>query len=73
MLSRDEEEFRLLKIEQIGSDKVEYCEATKSIYLPYADVRDIVDEVILGRITKRAEKSARRKFSALDAEALSKS
>ena len=45
---RDEEEFRLLKIEQIGSDKVEYCEATKSIYLPYADVRDIVDEVILG-------------------------
>ncbi|MEZ7708091.1 sel1 repeat family protein [Neisseria sp. 27098_8_158] len=45
---RDEEEFRLLKIEQIGSDKIEYCEATKSIYLPYADVRDIVDEVILG-------------------------
>ena len=45
---RDEEEFRLLKIEQIGSDKIEYCEATKSVYLPYADVRDIVDEVILG-------------------------
>ena len=44
---RDEEEFRLLKIEQIGSDKIEYCEATKSIYLPYADVRDMVDEVIL--------------------------
>ena len=45
---RDEEEFRLLKIEKIGSDKIEYCEATKSVYLPYADIRDIVDEVILG-------------------------
>ena len=45
---RDEEEFRLLKIEQIGSDKVEYCEVTKSIYLPYADVCHMVDEVILG-------------------------
>ncbi len=45
---RDEEEFRLLKIEQIGSDKIEYCKTTKSVYLPYADVRDMVDEVILG-------------------------
>ena len=45
---RDEEEFRLLKIEQIGSDKIEYCETTKSVYLTYADIRDIVDEVILG-------------------------
>ena len=36
---RDEEEFRLLKIEQIGSDKIEYCEVTKSVYLPYADIR----------------------------------
>ena len=45
---RDEEEFRLLKIEKIGSDKIEYCETTQSIYLPYADARDIVDEVILG-------------------------
>ena len=45
---RDEEEFRLLKIEQIGSDKIEYCKATKSVYLPYTDIRDIVDEVILG-------------------------
>ena len=45
---RDEEEFRLLKIEQIGSDKIEYCKTTKSVYLPYADIRDIVDEVILG-------------------------
>ena len=44
---RDEEEFRLLKIEQIGSDKIEYCPTTKSVYLPYADIRDIVDEVIL--------------------------
>jgi len=45
---RDEEEFRLLKIEQIGSDKIEYCNTTQSIYLPYADVRHMVDEVILG-------------------------
>ena len=45
---RDEEEFRLLKIEQIGSDKIEYCKTTKFVYLPYADIRDIVDEVILG-------------------------
>ena len=45
---RDEEEFRLLKIEKIGSNKIEYCETTQSIYLPYADARDIVDEVILG-------------------------
>ena len=45
---RDEEEFRLLKIEQIGSDNIEYCQTTKSVYLPYADIRDIVDEVILG-------------------------
>ena len=45
---RDEEEFRLLKIEKIGSDKIEYCGTTQSIYLPYADAHDIVDEVILG-------------------------
>ena len=45
---RDEEEFRLLKIEQIGSDKIKYCQTTKSVYLPYADIRNIVDEVILG-------------------------
>ena len=45
---RDEEEFRLLKIEQIGSDQIEYCETTQSIYLPYADACDIVNEVILG-------------------------
>ena len=45
---RDEEEFRLLKIEQIGSDKIKYCETTKSVYLPYTDICDIVDEVILG-------------------------
>ena len=45
---RDEEEFRLLKIEQIGSDNIKYCQTTKSVYLPYADIRDIVDEVILG-------------------------
>ena len=45
---RDEEEFRLLKIEQIGLDNIKYCQTTKSVYLPYTDIRDIVDEVILG-------------------------
>ena len=45
---RDEEEFRLLKIEQIGSKEIKYCQDTKSVYLPYADICDIVDEVILG-------------------------
>ena len=45
---RDEEEFRLLKIEQIGSKGIKYCQDTKSVYLPYTDIRDIVDEVILG-------------------------
>ena len=45
---RDEEEFRLLKIEQIGSKDIKYCQDTKSVYLPYADIRNIVDEVILG-------------------------
>ena len=45
---RDEEEFRLLKIEKIDSNQIEYCETTQSIYLPYANARHIVDEVILG-------------------------
>lgn len=53
---RDEEEFRLLKIEQIGSDKIEYCKTTQSIYLPYADARDIVNEVILGTNYERSGK-----------------
>ena len=45
---RDKEEFRLLKIEKIDSNQIEYCETTQSIYLPYANARHIVDEVILG-------------------------
>ena len=53
---RDEEEFRLLKIEKIGSDKIEYCETTHSIYLPYANARDIVDEVILGTNCEKSGK-----------------
>ena len=56
---RDEEEFRLLKIEQIGSDKNKYCETTKSVYLPYADIRDIVDEVILGTNYEKSGKERR--------------
>ena len=45
---RDEEEFRVLKIAKIGSEEIKYCETTKSIYLPYADISYVVDEVILG-------------------------
>lgn len=45
---RDEEEFRLLKIVKMDSEEIEYCETTNSIYLPYADIRSMVDEVILG-------------------------
>lgn len=45
---RDEEEFRLLVIKPIDSEEIEYCKATKSIYIPYADIRNQADEVILG-------------------------
>lgn len=45
---RDEEEFRLLVIKPIDPDEIYYCETTQSIYVPYADIRNQVDEVILG-------------------------
>ena len=45
---RDEEEFRLLVIKPIDSKKIKYCETTQSIYIPYADIRNLADEVILG-------------------------
>ena len=45
---RDEEEFRLLVIKPIDSEKIEYCDKTQSVYIPYADIRKRVDEVILG-------------------------
>ena len=45
---RDEEEFRLLVIKPIDSKEIEYCEATQSVYIPYADIRNRADEVILG-------------------------
>ncbi|AUI65655.1 MULTISPECIES: tetratricopeptide repeat protein [Glaesserella] len=45
---RDEEEFRLLKIEQLGSDNIQYCEVTNSTYVEYGDICTQVDEVILG-------------------------
>ena len=45
---RDEEEFRLLVIKPIDSEEIEYCEMTQSVYIPYADIRNRVDEVILG-------------------------
>ena len=56
---RDEEEFRVLKIAKIGSEEIEYCETTKSIYLPYADISNVVDEVILG--TNYEKTNSRRK------------
>ena len=45
---RDEEEFRLLVIKPIDPDEIDYCETTQSIYVPYADIRNLADEVILG-------------------------
>ena len=45
---RDEEEFRLLVIKPIDSEEIEYCDKTQSVYIPYADIRKRVDEVILG-------------------------
>lgn len=45
---RDEEEFRLLVIKPIDSEEIEYCEQTQSVYIPYADIRNQADEVILG-------------------------
>ena len=45
---RDEEEFRLLVIKPIDSEEIEYCEKTQSVYIPYADIRNRADEVILG-------------------------
>lgn len=45
---RDEEEFRLLVIKPIDSEEIEHCETTQSVYIPYADIRNRADEVILG-------------------------
>ena len=45
---RDEEEFRLLVIKPIDSEEIEYCEPTQSVYIPYTDIRNRADEVILG-------------------------
>lgn len=45
---RDEEEFRLLVIKPIDSKEIEYCETTQSVYIPYTDIRNRADEVILG-------------------------
>ena len=56
---RDEEEFRVLKIAEIGSEEIKYCETTQSIYLPYADISNVVDEVILG--TNYEKTNSRRK------------
>ena len=45
---RDEEEFRLLVIKPIDSEEIEYCDKIQSVYIPYADIRNQADEVILG-------------------------
>jgi len=45
---RDEEEFRLLVIKPIDSKEIKYCGTTQSVYIPYADIRNRADEVILG-------------------------
>lgn len=45
---RGEEEFRLLQIEEIGSDKVQYCPDTNTAFLEYGNVCTRLDEVILG-------------------------
>ena len=45
---RDEEEFRLLVIKPIDSKKIKFCDKTQSVYIPYADIRNQADEVILG-------------------------
>lgn len=57
---RDEEEFRLLKIVKMDSEEIKYCETTNSIYLPYAKVQDMVDEVILG--TNYEKTNSKRKI-----------
>ena len=56
---RDEEEFRVLKIAEIGSEEIKYCETSQSIYLPYADISYVVNEVILG--TNYEKTNSRRK------------
>ena len=45
---RDEEEFRLLVIKPIDSKEIQYCKDTKSVYIPYANIQNQADEVILG-------------------------
>ncbi|QLB20751.1 hypothetical protein A6B43_04040 [Vespertiliibacter pulmonis] len=52
---RDEEEFRLLKMAEIGSDEIKICEKTQSIYVEYTDIRQMVDEVILGTNYERTD------------------
>ena len=52
---RDEEEFRLLQIEEIGSDKVQYCPETNTAFLEYGNVCTKLDEVILGTNYERTD------------------
>ncbi|WP_416191427.1 hypothetical protein [Neisseria sp. CCUG12390] len=52
---RDEEEFRLLQIEETGSNKVQYCPATNTAFLEYGDICARLDEVILGTNYERTD------------------
>lgn len=45
---KDEKEFRLLKMAEIGSTETQCCESSNSVFVPYANVCEMVDEVILG-------------------------
>lgn len=54
---RDEEEFRLLCIEKLDSENVQYCSETNSVYIEYANICGKVDEVILGANYEHAEEN----------------
>ena len=54
---RDEEEFRLLCIEELDSENVKYCSATNSVYIEYANICGKVDEVIFGTNYEHTEEN----------------
>ena len=45
-------------IAKIDAEEVKYCDVSQSVFSPYSDIRDIVDEVILGT---NYEKTSRRR------------
>lgn len=54
---RDEEEFRLLTLKTIGDSGTEYCDKTNSVYVPYQEIHNLVDEVILGTNYEKTTKN----------------